>query len=205
MADQETKKCSNCSRAPQALSEFRVDNNEYKTCKSCRDKGKEIDTRRRQNPDFVEQKNARGREMKYYQAYRERKREENHEGFKAHNNDIRSEWIDKNRDHMRQWARTHVNTRLSAIKGSAQVRGKLWNIEDEYAKELMTSPCHYCGLLELDVRVNGIDRVNNDIGYESGNVVPCCKLCNYFKKNYTVEQFIEHAKRITEFQLKCVS
>lgn len=39
MADQEPKKCSNCYLAPQALSEFRVGEKEYKTCQSCRDKG----------------------------------------------------------------------------------------------------------------------------------------------------------------------
>lgn len=198
MAD--TKKCSNCSRAPQALSEFRVGEKEYKTCQTCRDKGKRNDTKRREDPGQRERKNAKGREMKYYQTYRERKREENHEAFKAHNNEIQKEWRSQNIEHMREWARTHVNTRLSAIKSSAVTRNKSWNITDEKAKELMTSPCHYCGLINLGVRVNGIDRVNNDIGYEDGNVVPCCKLCNYFKKNYTVEQFLAHAKRITDYQ-----
>ena len=200
MADQETKKCSNCSRAPQALSEFRVDEKEYKTCQTCRDKGKINDTKRREDPDKREERNARGRDMKYYQAYRERKREEDFEGYRANINEVRKEWMDKNRGHMSQWAKTHVNTRLSAIKSSAQTRGKSWNITDELAKELMTSPCHYCGLIDMNIRVNGIDRVNNDIGYENGNVVPCCKLCNYFKKNYTVDEFLVHAKRITEYQ-----
>lgn len=205
MADQETKKCSNCSRAPQPLSEFRVGKKEYKTCKFCRDKGKRNDTKRREDPEQREQRNARGRDMKYYQAYRERKREEDFEGYRANINEVRKEWMDKNRGHMCQWAKTHVNTRLSAIKSSAQTRGKSWNITDELAKELMTSPCHYCGLIDMNIRVNGIDRVNNDIGYENGNVVPCCKLCNYFKKNYTVDEFLAHAKRITEYQEKIVS
>lgn len=199
MAD--TKKCSNCSRAPQALSEFRVGEKEYKTCQSCRDKGKRYDTKRREDLEQREQKNAKGREMKYYQAYRERKREENHEAFKAHNNEVHRQWKNENHEYIRNWYKTSVNSRLDAIKRSAITRNKPWNITDEKAKELMTSPCHYCGLIDLGVRVNGIDRVNNDIGYEDGNVVPCCKLCNYFKKNYTVEQFLGHAKRITEYQL----
>lgn len=198
MAD--TKKCSNCSRAPQALSEFRVGEKEYKMCQSCRDKAKKYDTKRREDQEKRDARNAYQREKKYHQAYRERKREENHEAFKAHNNEVHRQWKHENREHMCEWFRTNVNSRLSAIKFSAQKRNKPWNITDEKAKELMTSPCHYCGLLELDVRVNGIDRVNNDIGYDDGNVVPCCKLCNYFKKNYTVDEFLEHAKKITEYQ-----
>lgn len=100
----------------------------------------------------------------------------------------------------REAYKLNISKRLDDSKTSAHKRGKSWNITDDKAKELMTSPCHYCGLIELGVRVNGIDRVNNEIGYEEGNVVPCCKLCNYFKKDYTVEQFLGHAKRITEFQ-----
>lgn len=205
MSDQETKKCSNCSRAPQALSEFCVGEKEYKTCQSCRDKGKRNDTKRREDPEQREQRNARGREMKYYQAYRERKREEDFEGYRANINKVRSEWMEKNHEHMSQWAKTNLNYRLSKTKDSAVKRNKSWNITDETAKELMTSPCHYCGLLDLNVRVNGIDRVDNDIGYENENVVPCCKLCNYFKKNYTVDEFLGHARRITGYQSSSLS
>ncbi len=198
MEDQETKKCSNCSRAPQPLSEFRLDNKEYKTCKMCRDKGKRNDTKRREDPQKTEERNAKSRDMKYYQSYRERKREEDFEAYRANINKVRLEWMNKNRGHMRKWSKTNLNDRLRKTKESAKTRGKIWNIEDEYAKELMISPCHYCGLIELEVRVNGIDRVDNNIGYEPGNVVPCCKLCNYFKKDYTVDQFISHAQRIVE-------
>jgi hypothetical protein len=200
MADQETKKCSNCSRAPQLLSEFRVGEKEYKTCKFCRDKGKKNDTKRREDPEKKEERNARGREMKYYQSYRERKREEDFEGYRANINKVRSEWMEKNRDNMRQWSKMNVNDRLRKTKESAVKRNKSWNLDDEFAKELMTRPCHYCGLIDMNIRVNGIDRVDNTIGYCPSNVVPCCKLCNYFKKNYTVDEFLAHAKRITEHQ-----
>lgn len=83
MADQETKKCSNCSRAPQALSEFRVGEKEYKRCQKCRDKDKKYDEKRLQNQDVVERRNAQQREMKYYQAYRERKKAED-PGYAEH-------------------------------------------------------------------------------------------------------------------------
>ena len=200
MADDGVKKCSNCSRAPQPLDQFRVDKKEYKTCQMCRDKGKKSDTKRNEDQEKREERNARGREMKYYQAYRERKREEDFEGYRENINQVRKEWMEKNKEHMSKWSKTNVNDRLSKTKESATKRGYDWYLSDEYAKELMTSECHYCGLLDLGVRVNGIDRVDNTQGYCPSNVVSCCKLCNYFKKDYTVEQFLEHAKRIAEHQ-----
>lgn len=82
MADQETKKCSNCSRAPQPISEFRVGEKEFKSCQKCRDKGKKRDEARRNDPDKREQKNAQMREKKYYETYRERKKED--PGYNEH-------------------------------------------------------------------------------------------------------------------------
>jgi hypothetical protein len=200
MGDADTKKCSNCSRNPQPLSEFVGKFGPAKTCKSCRDKGKKSDTVRREDPEKREEKNARGRDMKYYQAYRERKREEDFEGYRANINEVRKDWYEENKEHMRDWSKKNVNSRLDASKRSADKRGYDWYLSDEYAKELMTSECHYCGLLDLGVRVNGIDRVDNTLGYWPSNTVSCCKLCNYFKKDYTLEQFLGHAKRITEYQ-----
>lgn len=42
------------------------------------------------------------------------------------------------------------------------------------AEILMESPCTYC---KVDVS-NGLDRRNNSKGHSSGNVVPCCFVCN---------------------------
>ncbi len=43
---------------------------------------------------------------------------------------------------------------------------------------------------------NGIDRTDNDLGYITTNVVPCCATCNYAKKGKTVEEFFTWARRI---------
>lgn len=79
---------------------------------------------------------------------------------------------------------------LSGIKKLAKVRGKLWNLHDIYGFELCLSDCFYCGKKSNwpDKR-NGIDRVNNNIGYIESNTVPACIECNIAKSNSSVDEF----------------
>lgn len=51
------------------------------------------------------------------------------------------------------------------------------------------------------VYINGIDRLNNNKGYTLENSVPCCIPCNEAKMDRSFEEFINHAKKITEFQM----
>lgn len=73
------------------------------------------------------------------------------------------------------------------------------------ASLLFTQNCHYCGNPPSNARTRdtgvtvvyqGIDRVDNNKGYESGNVVPCCKHCNSFKSTRTTEEFLNHVGQI---------
>ncbi len=79
-------------------------------------------------------------------------------------------------------------------------------------KDLSTSSCHYCGAKpnrEIKYRygdkkiiVNGIDRVDNSRGYETGNVVTCCSICNIAKHDMKHSDFITWLKRIYENYVK---
>jgi hypothetical protein len=42
----------------------------------------------------------------------------------------------------------------------------------------------------------GIDRMNSDLGYIEGNMVPCCGICNITKMDYSAEEFISRAYRV---------
>lgn len=53
--------------------------------------------------------------------------------------------------------------------------------------EIIIKPCFYCG--EMDIPVNGLDRVDNTKGYEKDNVVSCCRRCNTMKLDLTVDEF----------------
>ena len=104
----------------------------------------------------------------------------------------------ENPENSRQWARTNVNNRFRSIKNSAITRGIEWNLSDEEAKVMMTSPCIYCKHMDLDVRVNGIDRLDSGKSYCTENCRPCCKNCNYMKGTFDPKTFIEHARKISE-------
>ena len=86
---------------------------------------------------------------------------------------------------------------------------------DEFYK-LLDNNCHYCGFQPhmgwkgtkrktLDTttfRINGVDRVNNNLGYNIDNCVSCCKFCNNSKNTMTTEEFISHINRVYLFQNK---
>lgn len=94
----------------------------------------------------------------------------------------------------------------SYIQHGAKQRGYKFNLTDEQVGELIVQPCHYCGLEAIDsnqrtignrgvFHYNGIDRVNNDKGYVTGNVVPCCLICNRAKNSWSAEEFKAWVKR----------
>jgi len=160
----------------------------------CREKGKRLDHK----PERREKHNALQHEKQYYKAWREKQIEERPDEYRAHNNEVHREWVSDNHEHVRNWYRTSLNSRLDATKRSAIRRDIKWELDDDQAKTLMTSPCVYCGLLELDVRVNGIDRMDSSNGYTSENCVPCCKSCNFMKGTFDPNTFIERCRQIAK-------
>ena len=54
-------------------------------------------------------------------------------------------------------------------------------------------PCHYCC---SEIQTIGLDRVENNVGYEFNNVVPCCYTCNSMKMNLEYNEWISHMKKI---------
>jgi hypothetical protein len=50
--------------------------------------------------------------------------------------------------------------------------------------EIKKGNCYLCGKENSFIHKNGIDRVDNDIGYVKHNCQACCSSCNYLKKNY---------------------
>ena len=63
--------------------------------------------------------------------------------------------------------------------------------------ELVKQLCFYCEG-SLPVTGTGLDRIDSDLGYVSGNVRPCCRQCNVAKNGYTEIEFKEWLGRVTK-------
>jgi len=189
----ELKKCTNCTRGLQPLDQFiNEKGRECSTCNKCRTKGKKHDHK----PERRESHNKRQNECRYDATWRAKQLEERPEEYREHNNEVFRKWRTENAEHSAKWYRTNVNPRLDAIKRAATVRGIEWNLTDDEAKVMLVSPCVYCKHLDLEVRVNGIDRLDSAQPYTTENCRPCCKNCNYMKGTYDPKTFIEFAKKI---------
>jgi hypothetical protein len=85
--------------------------------------------------------------------------------------------------------------RFNNIKHKAKRRGKSFSITlKEYREHFYNKECHYCG----EESSGGIDRVDNSIGYELDNCVPCCSWCNSIKMEHSKEEMLEHLNKIIE-------
>lgn len=62
-------------------------------------------------------------------------------------------------------------------------------------------PCYVCGKVTDDKHTNGIDRINNDIGYTLDNCRSCCITCNLMKKDMSFDDFIDQLKNINNNNL----
>ncbi len=111
-----------------------------------------------------------------------------------------------------------MNGLIAAYKAGAIARKLDFLLTSEEFRQITSMNCHYCGQLPTQISpvrgrkmtkegiensiylYNGIDRVNNNIGYIFNNCVPCCKICNYAKRKMTEEEFIQWAYRLVKFQ-----
>ena len=59
--------------------------------------------------------------------------------------------------------------------------------------------CCYCGYKEPD-KLRGIDRLDNTRGYEKGNCVASCYLCNMMKGRIEINSFLYLCEEITKYQ-----
>lgn len=65
-----------------------------------------------------------------------------------------------------------------------------FNLSKEEFINIINQPCHYCGGFRPNIKVNGIDRKDNTLGYILSNCLPCCKYCNISKSDRTYEEYI---------------
>lgn len=114
---------------------------------------------------------------------------------------------DKNRlpDGVASFNFLHYKYRVSAKKRSLD-----FFLSKEEFLDLTSSPCKYCGIKPLQsvfnnktptpYVYNGVDRVDNKVGYIKENCVPCCYVCNLAKRSMSLAEFMAWIDRLVKFR-----
>lgn len=79
----------------------------------------------------------------------------------------------------------------------ARKRDKYFSITPDFYEALSEMDCFYCGD-KITHRGTKLDRVDNKGHYTIDNIVPCCKHCNFGKRQMDVEDFISWAEKIVK-------
>lgn len=88
------------------------------------------------------------------------------------------------------------------IYNVVEKRNLSFNLSLDDFQEICSATCFYCGSPpKTKMQVgrglkNGIDRINNVIGYEPSNCVSCCWNCNRMKGKMTHKEFTDHIQKI---------
>lgn len=116
-------------------------------------------------------------------------------------NDYHAEQDNKRSDRERNYPNErfrNMKQYYDDYKLRAKKRGYKISIGFNKFKELITSQCYYCQYIKEN-EVNGIDRLDNNLGYLKKNCVSCCSICNMLKYTYHPLFFIELCKIISGF------
>lgn len=94
---------------------------------------------------------------------------------------------------------------------SAKKKKLEFTINKEIFKELIKQNCFYCGtepksILKHprsngDCIYNGLDRVDNNLGYIINNVVTCCETCNKAKLKQSQKEFYNWIRKVYNYNL----
>lgn len=101
----------------------------------------------------------------------------------------------------------HIVSALYWIyQNNARQRGYAFELSRDDFAELIKQNCYICGgppsnlrtsaKTGAKVRYNGIDRVDNSLGYMAGNVMPCCRACNQVKGQLSLTDLKNHIERM---------
>src|SRR5712692_10633 len=106
---------------------------------------------------------------------------------------------------------------LKTYRQGAKGRTLEFTLTPEQFRHITSQPCVYCGQephktarpshwkTRKNTRpndpyiYNGLDRVDNSLGYTEDNCVPCCEICNHMKWNLTRNEFLSHVHKIAAF------
>lgn len=183
------------------------DQNAYKAYqKKYRQKNKE------QNKKYQKEYQKKNREVikkkvseygkKWYQKNKAKKDAQNKEWSKTHKKErvkYVQKYVKKNKEKVVAYSKGYQQTSdglFRTTKYGAKKKGNEFLLTKEQFEKLISKPCKYCGEI---IERRGIDRIDNNLGYTLENSAPCCKMCNYMKRDYKLEEFLNHIKKIARY------
>lgn len=109
--------------------------------------------------------------------------------------------------------------RYQGYKNGAKKRNYEWSLSITDFMYIASKPCFFCGQEPKEwecfsnapsvrkdspianaelykIKISGIDRLNNNIGYTIDNSVPCCVYCNRAKSDLSMDNFFNHITKI---------
>ena len=102
----------------------------------------------------------------------------------------------------------HLNQLYKNYKASSKRRKLPFLLSKENFQILINGACYFCGTnpntlfviknirTNNSIYYNGVDRLDNNIGYLTNNCVSCCKFCNFAKRELTVLEFLHCVEKI---------
>jgi len=219
--DRTTKFCTTCIKELPLDKFVGEKSGETKTCLDCRSNNKIHDTKRdkerrnelaRKNEAKPERKEVKKEwaENNYEKValktmnYRQRKMEEDQEGYLANNAEQAKKWRENHQEKMLESNENKKNSKelqYNVYSRNANLKNLEFTISFEDYSNVVTKECHYCALIQ-EKGFNGIDRKDQSVGYIVDNCVSCCKMCNYMKGSTCDEVFIKRVEHILTFQGK---
>lgn len=113
--------------------------------------------------------------------------------------------------HQMKKGETGCNRLFDTYRRHAKSAKRDFLLDLKQFQQLTSSNCYYCNATPSkiignnnsnkishwgDYVYNGIDRIDNFLGYTINNCVPCCEICNWAKSNRGVDEFKQYINNI---------
>ena len=170
-------------------------NENTKMCESCKEKKR---LRREKDPEKHKEYD-RKRRAENPEKFRERDRKrhaENPEKFREKNRRQYAKNSEKYREYDRKRNAT-ICRKYQDIKRGAIRRNIPFELTEDFVGTMTDEPCFYCEQQTTDILRNGIDRLDNTVGYNEDNCVSCCRTCNTMKRCLDASTFVERCSQVS--------
>ena len=189
-----TQKCGHCRYLTKLADEKRKNDEHRKEYKRVYEKTPEVKEMRKKWRE-----NNYDKVTRYWIEYRGRMIESDLNEYLKRNAERMKKYRDEHKEMFEEInSKRNVNDKYKVgyYKNRAEKNSITYDVEDEIMIKLFHEPCVYCGMEITDKKLNGVDRLNNDLGYVESNIVSCCEMCNYMKRCMDSYIFIKKCDHI---------